>query len=249
MALAEYIRNFRRRMFDSAAAIFWMYNDCWPATRSWTIVDYYGRRTPSLPPGASRLRSPCTVALAVDEDHVRVFGVNDGAVVERAKSTSAWSALAGGLPGRTSGCAFARWGTRRHLAEPSPWTRWRNSASATHAAFAVLYRDGQEVARGYIASFPGSAEMRVARCAASPSAAKIEGNDFRRETFAWRVCLDLDGEARLPDNFLDLLPGRPYEVDWPTGLGEPRVLRVGNREPKPGRRRLPLAPRAVRVYR
>jgi len=31
--LTEYIRNFRRRMFDTASAIFWMYNDCWPVTR------------------------------------------------------------------------------------------------------------------------------------------------------------------------------------------------------------------------
>jgi len=47
-ALREYCENFRRRMFDTSSAIFWMYNDCWPATRSWTIVDYYLRRTPAF---------------------------------------------------------------------------------------------------------------------------------------------------------------------------------------------------------
>ena len=50
IGLSEYIRNFRRRMFSTASAIFWMYNDCWPTTRSWTIVDYYGRRTPAFYP-------------------------------------------------------------------------------------------------------------------------------------------------------------------------------------------------------
>src|SRR5581483_10511101 len=49
-ALAEYIKNFRRRKFDCASAIFWMFNDVWPAVRSWTIVDYYLRRTPSFHP-------------------------------------------------------------------------------------------------------------------------------------------------------------------------------------------------------
>jgi len=32
---------------------------------------------------------------------------------------------------------------------------------------------------------------------------------FRSDRFAWRVCLDLDGEQRLPDNFFDIFPGIP----------------------------------------
>ncbi len=51
-----------------------------------------------------------------------------------------------------------------------------------------------------------------------------------QSSYAWRVCLDLDGERRLADNFFDLLPGLPYELDWPPELGEARVLRVGNGE-------------------
>ena len=37
--LVSAVRNFRRRMFDSAAAAFWDYNDFWPVTRGWAIVD------------------------------------------------------------------------------------------------------------------------------------------------------------------------------------------------------------------
>ena len=51
---------------------------------------------------------------------------------------------------------------------------------------------------------------------------------FESDAFAWRVCLDLDGERELPDNFFDILPGVPTVLDWPAALGEPRVLRVGN---------------------
>ena len=75
--LSEYIRNFRRRMFSSSSAIFWMYNDCWPATRSWTIVDYYLRRTPAFYP-VRRAFQPLTAAIAVEDGCVRVFGVNEG---------------------------------------------------------------------------------------------------------------------------------------------------------------------------
>ena len=51
---------------------------------------------------------------------------------------------------------------------------------------------------------------------------------FESETFAWRVCLDLDGETALPDNFFDVFPGIPTVLDWPDALGEPVVLRQGN---------------------
>ncbi|MFP4384073.1 MAG: hypothetical protein ACLFST_13250 [Spirochaetia bacterium] len=37
-------RNYRRRIWNSSAAVFWMYNDSRPATHSWTILDYYLRR-------------------------------------------------------------------------------------------------------------------------------------------------------------------------------------------------------------
>ena len=51
---------------------------------------------------------------------------------------------------------------------------------------------------------------------------------FESDVFAWRVCLDLDGETRLPDNFFDILPGVPTVLDWPDSLGEPRIFRLGN---------------------
>jgi len=31
----------RRRMFTSSGLLFWMYNDCWPAS-GWSMMDYYG---------------------------------------------------------------------------------------------------------------------------------------------------------------------------------------------------------------
>ncbi len=51
---------------------------------------------------------------------------------------------------------------------------------------------------------------------------------FESDAFAWRVCLDLDGETPLPDNFFDVLPGIPTVLDWPDSLAAPRVLRVAN---------------------
>jgi len=75
--LSEYVKNFRRRMFSTASAVFWMYNDCWPAVRSWTIVDYHRRRTPSFHP-VRRAFAPRTVAVTREGARVQVWGINEG---------------------------------------------------------------------------------------------------------------------------------------------------------------------------
>lgn len=51
---------------------------------------------------------------------------------------------------------------------------------------------------------------------------------FTSDTFAFRVCPDLDGERALLDNFFDVYPSIPTVLDWPKKWGAPKILRVGN---------------------
>ncbi len=222
-ALGEYIRNFHRRMFDTASAIFWMYNDCWPATRSWTTVDYYGRRTPSFHP-VRRAFQPLTVVITEEGEDVKVFGVNEG---------SDWTgelrcglvALAGGYPLDMRKSVKLPANSSTLLAE-FPMLEWKNYGENTHVAFAILSDSASQVAMDILFN-PLYKEMiwPEAIVTIQRGAGKAI---FESQTFAWRVCLDLDGERPLPDNFFDLLPGIPYALDWPDDLGEPTVLRVGN---------------------
>jgi beta-mannosidase len=41
------IDHWKRRMYNTAGTLFWMYSDCWGTTAGWTIVDYYLRLKPS----------------------------------------------------------------------------------------------------------------------------------------------------------------------------------------------------------
>ncbi|MBN2452479.1 MAG: hypothetical protein JXR77_18985, partial [Lentisphaeria bacterium] len=223
LGLNEYIRNFRRRMFHSASAIFWMYNDCWPMVRSWTIVDYYLRRTPAFHP-VRRAFAPLTVAIAVEEDRVCVFGINEG---DNRHGTVRYGlfALAGGFPReyREDVCLPANASTRIGA---FPLADWHALGEATHGAFAILEQEGREVARE-VFLLPFYKDMAWPRATVSVESRRGKAV-FRCDTFAWRVCVDLDGERAYPDNFFDLLPGVPYELPWPGELGPPRVLRVGN---------------------
>ena len=222
LALGEYIHNFRRRMFDTASAIFWMYNDVWPATRSWTIVDYYGRRTPSFYP-VRRAFQPLSVVIAVEGEQVKIFGINEGA---------GWSGdlrcglfgLAGGYPIDVNKTVVLPANSSSLLAEFS-LADWKKYDETLHGAFALLSSNNINAAQDvlflpyYKELVWPKADVRVRR----------EGDQliFICDTFAWRVCLDLDG-IPLPDNFFDVLPGIPTTLPWPKDLSVPQILRIGN---------------------
>ena len=221
--LAEYVMNFRRRMFDSAAAVFWMFNDIWPCTRSWTIVDYRLRRTPAFWP-VRRAFAPVTVAVTREGKTVRVYGINDGPEIS-ASLRYGLLALAGNYPSDNTIPVTLPANASTVIAEFSA-ALWDRLGVTSHVAFAVLAADGRELARDALI-LPLFREMRW------PAAdVKIQCADgratFTSSTFAWRVCLDLDGEAALPDNFFDVYPGIPTVLPWPKSLGRPRILRTGN---------------------
>lgn len=220
--LREYCENFRRRMFRSAAAVFWMFNDTWPTVRSWTPVDYYMRRTPSFH-FVRRSFQPVTVVLCEEGAAIKVYGINDTprpfvGVIEygvlhfrdgeelchRKEAVLAANALTP-LAEIPSGAL----GDAKH-----------------HIAFAILHDPAKEwpIARARFArDFPAVwqlAEPRIEVACDGSSAI------FKSPVFVWGVCLDLDGERPLADNFFDLFPGRPHSIPWPF-QEEPKILRCG----------------------
>lgn len=222
-ALGEYIRNFRRRMFSSAAAIFWMYNDVWPCTRSWTTVDYYLRRTPAFWP-VKRAMAPLAVAVTREGAKVRVYGINEGDEVV-CSLRFGLLALAGSYPLDQEKAVTLPANASTPLAEFDA-ARWDRLGTSRHVAFAILTVNGREAARDALI-LPRFREMKWP---AAKVSTRLAGGKafFTSKTFAWRVCLDLDGDKALPDNFFDVYPGVPTVLDWPLELGQPKVLRIGN---------------------
>mgnify|MGYP000262395933 CR=1 FL=1 len=226
-ALREYCDNFRRRMFDSAGAIFWMYNDCWPCTRSWTIVDYDLHRTPAFHP-VRRAMAPLSIVVALTgaaDEQVTVFGINDTSRPLSGELRYGLFDLAGGYPlDRTARVTLAP-DASTPLAR-FPRSRWKQPRHT--AAFAVLSDGGRVLARNRL-FLPAWKDL----CWAAPQVSvEFDGGKARfvSPTFAWGVCLDLDGRTAASDNFFDLYPGMPHEVAWPSPT-PPQVLRVGNLVP------------------
>ncbi len=221
--LAEYVKNFRRRMFDSAAAVFWMFNEIWPCIRSWGIVDYRLRRNPAFWP-VRRAFAPVAVVVTREGKTVRIHGVNDGPEMS-ATLRYGILALAGKYPYDQTISVTLAANASTAIAE-FPAAQWDRLGIKSHVAFAVLQADGREAACDALI-LPLFKEMRWP--AAKVSVECRNGlATFKSDTFAWRVCLDLAGEAALPDNFFDVYPGIPTVLPWPKSLGRPRILRIGN---------------------
>jgi beta-mannosidase len=224
--LGEYAANYRRRMFSSSAAVFWSYNDAWPATHSWTIVDYYRRTRLAYHP-IRRAFQPVTVVVAEEGEGITVYGVNDSPQEWAGELRYGLFALRGGLPvdQRRSVVLPANGSTPLEQIGRAEWEALDPKESG---AFALLYRGASPMAqhRLFVERFKdlafASPEIRM----------DLQGDrlTLAADVFCWGVCLDVEGDARLPDNCFDLLPGIPYEVPWTAELGEPRIVRVGSRD-------------------
>lgn len=223
--LREYCENFRRRMFDSAAAIFWMFNDCWPTTRSWTIVDYYLRRTPSFYP-VQRAMAPVHVVVVEEGDQVLFFGVNDTQETIRGELRHGIFSLNGAyIKDATISVELKPNASTRLASIPS--SEWTERASTM--PFAMLLQNGKLVARSR--TF-GPLFHEIAWPETQVQVSVRDGQAiFTSEKFAWNVCIDLDGEKKLADNFFDLYPSIPYSIPWAESE-PPQVRFVGNQLPE-----------------
>jgi beta-mannosidase len=221
--LSEYIRNFHRRMFDSSSAVFWALNDVWPMVRGWATVDYNLNRTPPFHPVRRAFASINVVVVAEDNaKDVVVYGINETCAAVTASLRFGVFTLAGQYPVDR----------RQEVVLPPnastpvatfPRRLWTRPTAST--AFAVLTAGGEVVARDRLL-LPLFKEMRWPQANVRITCRDGQAT-FTSKTFAWRVCLDLNGDRKLADNFFDVFPGQPYTIPW-SGRTPPHILFVGN---------------------
>ncbi|HVF74481.1 MAG TPA: hypothetical protein VM938_05485 [Acidimicrobiales bacterium] len=220
-ALREYCERFRSRMFESAASVLWGFNDAWPTTRGWAIVDYYLRRTPAFH-AVRRALQPVHVVVAATDGDVVVHGVND--TTDPVEGTLRYGVfgLKGGYPVDLGDEVTLEPNSATVLGR-FPRSEWTDPTGSL--AFAVLERDGELVARNRLV-LPVFHELAWASSDLTVTCADGQAV-FESETFVWGVCLDLDGEVPLADNFFDVYPGIPHAIAWDAAT-PPKVLHIGN---------------------
>lgn len=217
--LQEYINNYHRRMFGSSSAIFWMYNDSWPTTHGWTIIDYFLRKKLSYHP-VRRAFAPVNVVVAEEGDQLVVFGINDGSKAWKGELCYGLFNLDGGSIQDTRIKVEIPAYTSKPLAS-IPTQSLKKLGLSKAGAFGCLYEKTSFVAqhRLFLERFK-SLDLRNPNIQIETKS-DHQGNhwfELTSDVFVWGVCLDLDGELPLPDNCFDLLPGIPYILPCPESM-------------------------------
>ncbi len=223
--LTEYIANYRRRMFSSASAIFWMYNDSWPATHSWSIVDYYLRKKLAYHP-VRRVFSPVAVVIAQENNKINIYAVNDTPAGWQGQLRYGLFSIKGGLPvdERTTVSVPAN---RSVVVASMPVQEWENLNSGRQGAYAVLTdRQDRPVHHHKLLLAPfKDLPLQTPKISITRKDTYIE---LVSPVFVWGACFDLDGESDMSDNCFDLFPDIPYRIKWPADKKTPRVVMTGN---------------------
>jgi len=214
-------------MFSSSGAVFWQYNDSWPMSHGWSIVDYYLRRKLAYYT-VRRAYADIYVVPVVESDRVAIYGINDTPETWQGEVRYGVFGVTGGLPVDNSAKASLAPNAATVIGEV-PLSKWEAIGTVSTGAFALLIKDGHSVAqnRVFVTKF---SELPLAKPQIS---VKRRGDKavFSSPTYVWGTCLDVNGEAPLPDDVFDLLPGIEYEIEWPAKNPLPRVERCGSAMP------------------
>ncbi|MCL1858966.1 MAG: hypothetical protein FWF92_06995 [Oscillospiraceae bacterium] len=209
--LSEYILNFRRRKFDTASAIFWMYNDCWPTTRSWTIIDYYRNRTPAFYP-VKRAFNPLAVDIVCENNKLSVYGISD--LKSDAKVNIEYGIFTpdGKYLEKKSKEIIIKTNASDIIAEID-FDLWQKTGSTKCLPYAILYVDGKIVSsRRFINTIYYDLEL-VKNPVISKRTDEKSGKVYlKSDVFILGASIDLDGK-QVSDNFFDLFPGVEKEFD------------------------------------
>ncbi len=211
-------------MFDSASAIFWMYNDSWPTVRSWTIVDYFFRRNPSFH-FVRRAMNPVHVVIAEDADKriCTVYGVNDTPVEVSGTLRYGIFTLAGDYLKDMEIAARLPANSSTPLAS-FPSTKW-TKRDRTMLFASLSGPDGRLLSRNRLCDKLFK-EMKWPEPKVTVSLQN--GNAiFQSDAFALDLCIDLNGEEKLADNYFDLWPGVSYSIPW-SKKTPPQIKGIGN---------------------
>ncbi len=222
--LGEYVDNFRRRSTTTAAAVFWMYNDCWPTVRSWTIVDNRARRTPSFHPVRHAFEPVRVGIVDAPGGGATVWVHNDTQADVTHELESGTTTLAGVLSTTRTTVTVPARSVLEVASIPAP------AGDPLASAYLAVLRDGtapdapvvsrNRLLAGRFIELPfAAADVRV----------RVEDGHavFESDVFVLGVALDLDGGNDLADDFFDLYPGMPHRIPWASPT-PPVILFTGN---------------------
>jgi beta-mannosidase len=224
---AEHLRRIRPRAMGS---LYWQLNDCWPVA-SWSSIDYFGRWK-ALQFYARRFYAPVLVSPHEENGSVTVYVVSDRTTPLNAELNITLMD-ANGKEFRKSSQAI----TAAPLSSRSYFSAAReefmNAAGADPATsflLAELVSEGKKISQNILYFVPAkNMELPAAHIEVSITG---EANSYRLTLNSAVLARDVyvsfgNLEATLSDNYVDLLPGKPLEIEIKTKASLDDLRREG----------------------
>jgi beta-mannosidase len=217
---AEHLRRIRPR---SMGAIYWQLNDCWPVA-SWSSIDYYGRWK-ALHYYARRFYNDVLVLPREDNGAVEVYGVSDRTKAVEATLRLRLMTMDGTLLKETTRQITLEPLTSKLLVQLPREEYLSKVGTDVTKVFAVaeLEVQGKTLSRNLLFFVP-------TRDVVLPQAKIVTELHKQGEGYLLRVSTEKlardvylsagDVDATVSDNYFDLLPGTPVEIEIKTAASE-----------------------------
>lgn len=207
--------HLRRIMPHNMGSLYWQLNDCWPVA-SWSSVDYFGRWK-ALQFYARRFYSPLLVSPRAEGDRVNVYVVSDRAEPSPARLTVSLMDFDGRvLKSESKDLTVAPLRGDSYLGlDAGELLKGRDAR--TLFLLAELH-DGNRVVSTNTHFFRPFKELSLSAPRVGTTVAATRGGfklTLTTDRLARAVYLSAPGAAgSFKDNFIDLVPGRPAEVEF-----------------------------------
>jgi beta-mannosidase len=215
-ALKFALEHWRRRMFNTAGVLFWMYSDCWGTTGGWTIVDYYLRLKPSyfyvkraFEPLHISLKETSPIEVWITNDTYNTYpvdieyGIKTFGGEELIKKCKQEKFSVGGarIVGKVDTAGISQGQRSRVFCYAKVYLK--NELISQNRCFLVDFKDLE---------LPEPKLKTVLK--------KISGSVYKlklsSENFAWMVNIEFPGGISVNDDYFDIFPGENYEVSITT---------------------------------
>ena len=211
-ALKFALEHWRRRMFDTAGALFWMYADCWGTTGGWTIVDYYLRLKPSyfyvkraFEPVHISLREASSIEVWVTNDTYNTYPVDieygiktfDGEELIKERKQEKLSVGEARIIGKLDTTGISQKQRSRVFCYAKVYSK--NRLISQNRCFLVDFKELELL----------QLNLRTILTKISKCVYRLE---LSSEKFAWMVKIGLPEGASLNDNYFDIFPGESHQV-------------------------------------
>jgi beta-mannosidase len=210
-------------------SIFWQLNDCWPVA-SWSSIDYYGRWK-ALQYYARRFYGPLLVSPHVEDGSFNVYIVSDKTAPTIAQLRVRLMTLAGtALSDDTQNVQIPKLSSKVYVQRPlAEFANTNGTDAATIFAVTDLLVDGKVVSSNVLYLVPAK-QVHLPEPGIA-SELRSDGASYRlrltSKALARSVYVSFgDTEAKVSDNYFDLIPGQAVDITIHSKVSEEQLRRA-----------------------